>query len=565
MDRAIPSPVARTIQPPKLAPVPPFQLKDVSKRALDICGSLAGLLLLLPLFTIVAVRIRRHSPGPVFYRATRTGKDGKQFDMLKFRTMEQWHDPRRLAKVTAEDDPRVTPFGRRLRDAKINELPQLWNVLKGDMSLVGPRPEDPDIVASWSEEVRREVLSVKPGITSPASVLYRDEEALLSSQNWMQTYLKSILPTKLRLDQLYVRRRSFWLDLDVLCWTVLIVLPGVRSLIPQEDGLFFGPLARLGRRYLNWFTIDMLVTFLAVGVVGLVWRNFEVLNVGLPYALLVAGGFALLFSLMGWVLGVNRIAWSRALPGDALPIFVSATFAGAAALAVNQVLGPRLMLPPGMVVSASTVAFGGFIGLRYRRRLYKMLAASRGREAIRERVLIIGSGSTGEFVAWLLGNSPSAGGFRVVGYVDDDVSKQGVRFGGIKVVGRCADIGRLVERYDIGVLIFAIHNVGPQERQALIRHCSGSAARLVIVPDIASSLAAVIAERAAAKEGPSETLPPPPAEVPLPVARGISPVQAEMWLSDLEEMAQAGDLAGLGDRIRAIREGILAFGGGPAE
>jgi lipopolysaccharide/colanic/teichoic acid biosynthesis glycosyltransferase len=116
----------------------------------------------------------------------------------------------------------------------MNELPQLWNVLVGDMSLVGPRPEDPEIAKGWDPDVRAEVLSVRPGVTSPASVLYRNEETLLQTDQVMSTYLDSILPSKLRLDQLYVRHHSFWLDLDILLWTFLVLLPRLGGYTPPK-------------------------------------------------------------------------------------------------------------------------------------------------------------------------------------------------------------------------------------------------------------------------------------------------------------------------------------------
>ncbi len=151
------------------------------RRCMDIFLSLMGLIFLSPFFLFIAFLIKKDSPGPVFYRGPRVGKNGKIFKILKFRTM--YEDPQSYAglPVTARGDRRVTPFGRWLRDTKINELPQLWNVLVGDMSLVGPRPEDPELVKSWDPEVREQLLSVRPGVTSPASVLYRDEESLLQS------------------------------------------------------------------------------------------------------------------------------------------------------------------------------------------------------------------------------------------------------------------------------------------------------------------------------------------------------------------------------------------------
>src|SRR4030042_6338557 len=155
------------------------------------------------------------------------GRGGKPFKILKFRTMHERPASYTGLRITAQDDPRITSLGRWLRDSKLNELPQFWNVVKGDMSLVGPRPEDPDIAAQWSDDLRSEILSVRPGVTSPASVIYRNEERLLNGSQVMDTYLEDILPSKLRLDQLYVRHRSFWGDLDVLFWTALVLVPRI--------------------------------------------------------------------------------------------------------------------------------------------------------------------------------------------------------------------------------------------------------------------------------------------------------------------------------------------------
>ncbi|GAG83392.1 unnamed protein product, partial [marine sediment metagenome] len=189
---------------------------NLSKRFFDLIASTLGLLLLSPFFAIIAFQIRRDSPGPIFYRGVRAGHRGKTFQILKFRTMYERPESYQGPSITTSDDPRITPMGKFLRDTKLNELPQLWNVLKGDMSLVGPRPEDPEIAAEWSDEVRREVLSVRPGITSPASVLFPDEERQLPQGMLMQTYFKEVQPNKLRLHQLYVRYHTFWNDLDVL-------------------------------------------------------------------------------------------------------------------------------------------------------------------------------------------------------------------------------------------------------------------------------------------------------------------------------------------------------------
>ena len=164
-------------------------LGNLVKRAFDILIASLGLMLGAPFFIYVALRIKRDSVGPVFYRGARVGRGGKDFQILKFRTMYERPESYQGPRVTAQGDPRITPYGKWLRDTKLNELPQLWNVLKGEMSLVGPRPEDPHIVDGWPEDVRREVLSVRPGITSPASVIYRNEEGLLQNEQVMDLYV----------------------------------------------------------------------------------------------------------------------------------------------------------------------------------------------------------------------------------------------------------------------------------------------------------------------------------------------------------------------------------------
>ncbi len=564
MNRAMISSVPRATPRPSLSFG--IWLNDAVKRLVDACGALAGLIVLSPFFAIIAIYIRRHSPGPIFYRATRVGMQGRPFGMLKFCTMEQWHDARRLATVTAQDDPRVTPLGRRLRTSKINELPQLWNVLKGEMSLVGPRPEDPAIVAKWPESARREVLSVRPGVTSPASVLYRNEETLLSNGNVMKTYLQSVLPTKLRLDQLYVRNRSIWLDLDVLGWTVLVLLPKLRSVAPKEELLFLGPVARVGRRFVNWFIVDAIISLMAVSLAGLLWRHFLPLDIGWPAALATALAFAALFSLMGALLGLHRIAWSHALATDAFGLAVSATIAGSTALTISNLRGPAPLLPPGMIVLASVLAFAGFVAARYRSRLLKGLGANwvartGGALSARERVLIIGSGQTGQFVAWLLGNGSSVGMFHIVGYVDDDIYKQGMRYHGISVVGRRSDVCRLVEQHDVGIIIFAIHNIEPMDRKRVLALCGNTTARVVEVPDIVGTLNAVVAREV--KEGrhnPNAASQRTVSTAESVVAQDVPAAQAQVWLSGLEQAAKQGDLAAVGDQISRMREELAGLG-----
>lgn len=191
---------------------------DGVRRLLDVIISAMGLVLLSPLFLIISVWIKLDSPGPAFYRAQRVGKDGKLFRLYKFRSMVADAD-RRGPGITATGDARITRAGRFLRRTKLDELPQLINVLKGDMSLVGPRPEDPRYVALYTPEQRR-VLAVRPGITSAASLIYRHEEQLLAGEDWETVYRTKVLPDKLAIDLDYLAHRTLGSDLKLIFRTI---------------------------------------------------------------------------------------------------------------------------------------------------------------------------------------------------------------------------------------------------------------------------------------------------------------------------------------------------------
>lgn len=185
------------------------------KRGFDIVFSFVMLLVTLPVWMLIALIIKWSSPGPVFYIQHRVGRHGHLFYVYKFRTMYVNTDREGLLTTTTTE-ARITPIGRFLRKLKIDEWPQFLNVLKGDMSVVGPRPEVAYFVKFYNAE-QLKVLSVKPGITDYASIKYFDENALLAkSSNPEQTYLHSIMPDKLKLNLEYINSRSFFGDLKIL-------------------------------------------------------------------------------------------------------------------------------------------------------------------------------------------------------------------------------------------------------------------------------------------------------------------------------------------------------------
>ena len=263
----------------------------MSKRAFDIAVSILATLVISPLLAIIAIGVFIESRGSILFRATRVGKGGRLFNMYKFPTMIG-HRNDGGPRVTASDDPRIIRLGKLLRCTKLNELPQLFNVIKGEMSLVGPRPEDPEFVSHYSA-TEAEILSIRPGITSPASVIYYDEERLLSFTNAADSHIREIMPRKLRLD------------------------------VPEIDIMLFGPIQKLAKKYIlirmvlvqnsnqqppkkrYWMRLiinpktygnvivvalvrDRLdVRFAGIAPAGTIWRERMVLNVGVLHPFLL--------------------------------------------------------------------------------------------------------------------------------------------------------------------------------------------------------------------------------------------------------------------------------------
>jgi lipopolysaccharide/colanic/teichoic acid biosynthesis glycosyltransferase len=203
------------------------------KRLFDILASFVGLVVLGPVMLLLAVLVKLDSPGPVLYRAPRIGRRGRPFHMLKFRTMVADAD-RMGPAVTYDRDPRITRLGAILRGARMDELPQLINVLRGEMSLVGPRPEAPDYVAYYTPE-QRAVLRVRPGVTGLAQLTFRHEEEMLSRDSPEEDYVKVILPRKLSIDLNYIERQSLWLDIRILVSTILVMVAD-RLGLPTKTG-----------------------------------------------------------------------------------------------------------------------------------------------------------------------------------------------------------------------------------------------------------------------------------------------------------------------------------------
>jgi diguanylate cyclase (GGDEF)-like protein len=471
------------------------RLHGASKRLFDIVMSIIGIIILTPVWILISILIKKDSPGPILYRGPRAGRNGDPFKILKFRTMYERPESYAGPRVTANGDDRITPLGAWLRYTKINELPQLWNVLKGEMSLVGPRPEDVEIAKSWPEDARQEILSVRPGVTSPASILYHDEEKLLSKGNLMEEYFQSILPDKMRLDKLYVRYHSFFTDLDIIFWTIAVLIPRLANSKIPEGYLFAGPFSRLATRYFNWFIIDLFVSLIAVGVASLLWKPLNA-DAWITQSLLwLALLIAFLFSSINAFSGQNRVLWSRSTSEDGIGLLFSGFLTIVFVLVASKVnllahwIGfPAMQL--SMILFIGMVSQFGFVAARFRLRLVtatanRWLSLRQNQMTLGERVLIIGAGEGSQIASWLLKRRMFRTAFSIVGMVDDiDPTMHGLRIGGYWMLGGITDLPSIIEKHDIGVILSTIPATNPKLDEYIFDFCRAYSIRLVFLDDL---------------------------------------------------------------------------------
>jgi len=463
------------------------------KRGLDIVFAVTGLIVLSPVFLLIAISIKRDSPGPVFYQGKRMGRYQKLFYIQKFRTMSLDAAQTPGAPVTANGDPRITKIGKYLRDTKLNELPQLWNVLVGEMSFVGPRPEDYDIAITWPEALREELMSVRPGITSPASVIYRDEEQLLKGAGFMDDYLVKILPDKLRLDRHYIQNLNLLTDLDVLATTVITLLPRIRGRELDERMLFGGPFLMFFRRVVLWFLIDVGVIILSVGISGVVWRISTVINLGIPTFAILAVTIAIFISLINALLGLQQVSWDKASSAYMVDLALSVGITMIILWILNRVVITQPWIPFSMLWLIGITTYVGLVAVRYRDRLisslaYRWLLFRGSKASFAERILIVGAGQLGELASWLVERSAYSSMLGVVGFVDDDPHKRNLNLGGIKVLGPISSISAQVEKYDVSFIFLAITNCIDDEYERILNLCNATGARLVVLPDLVKTL-----------------------------------------------------------------------------
>lgn len=452
------------------------------KRLFDLIVSSLGLVLFSPIALILALAIKLDSRGPIFYRGERLGKDARVFRIFKFRTMVA--DARsRGGGITVRDDPRITRVGRFLRRSKLDELPQLINVWWGDMSLVGPRPEDPRYLQFYTPP-QRQVLSVRPGITSISALRFRNEADLLPPDQWESVYIETILPTKLSVELNYLGTRSFSQDLLILFATLFVVA--------NIDTRFDRWIESTGRleesvgRYISWIFIDIVLIVaayaLAIGI-----RSLNT-TLHLPLAFVEALLGVSIYIALNQLFHIYHRFWRYASAREAVTLFASIA-SGTIVISILASFLHERALPFGAIWLGGLLTFLFLTAARYRRHLYLggqqlmqdvlKFASSKG-----ARVLIVGAGDEGQLLAWQLQNRMQGKAYDLIGFVDDDRQKHGVRIHNAPVYGGRDKIPALVNELHIDLIILAIPAYEMHEPRELLALCRNTAAQIKVLPGL---------------------------------------------------------------------------------
>ncbi|MGA7732696.1 MAG: polysaccharide biosynthesis protein [Chloroflexia bacterium] len=451
------------------------------KRAFDIIGALLGLVLLSPLLLTAGMAIWLYDRGPALYRSLRVGKDGRAFRLFKFRTMVAGAD--KLGPgVTARGDTRITPVGRWLRGTKLDELPQLINVLVGDMSLVGPRPEDPRYVAHYTRR-QLPVLNARPGMTSAASLIYRHEEAMLAGPDWEAIYIKEIMPAKVAADLHYLSHRSFWSDLGLIVRTVVAMFDLDGKPMHSLNSLL------LGLRNRHFFLID-LVLFTALPFAALALRTDgdETLEQYWP-SLLVA---TLLFIVVKLAVFFRGGLYAKYWRYAGIDDMASLAMLGMLALIVQTALFLWVVQPAGWVRSDfprsvpiidGLLALGAVGAVRYSVRLADRSWQRRSGRPGGRRVLVAGAGKAGVMIVDELRRNPSLG-MVPVAFVDDNPRKQGASIRNLKVTGTCNEIGPIARELHARQVIIAMPTAPGEDIRRIVHICEQADLSAKTVPGV---------------------------------------------------------------------------------
>jgi len=446
------------------------------KRSIDFAIASVGLILLLPLFVLVAILIKLDTAGPVFYRQQRVGFGGRAFGIFKFRTMVPGAD-KMGSRLTVKHDPRVTRIGQILRWFKIDELPQLINVLIGDMSLIGPRPEDPHFVAFYTPEQRR-VLSVRPGIVGPSQILGRDElesypEGLKDTEAY---YIQHILPDKLARDLAYVNSRSFAGDMLLLG----------RGLWATLRGAIKAKFLWRRRHRIALFGLDGLVVMTACYLAFMIRLEFrfpaepEFLVLPLLITLVVRSVSLMYFGAYQGVLAYfglwDLIALTKA-------VSVSAVLSGGLTYFAGLQSFPRSVFVIDWAMSLFMLA-----GLRYGLRAQVRQGWRRSGQR-RQKAIVVGAGSGGEQIARTLLEDPLCP-YRPVGFIDETPERWGALIHGVRVLGGAAELPLAITANGVQTVFVCMSDLSDHGAREVLEVCEQAGVEYRVVPTLSDLLSA---------------------------------------------------------------------------
>lgn len=439
------------------------------KRAFDILFSIFGLIISAPIFAVVSALVRVDSKGPTFFLQQRVGKGGKTFRVIKFRTMVE-NASQVGAKLTARNDPRITVIGQILRWLKIDELPQLLNVLKGDMSVIGPRPEIPEIVDLYTEE-QREVLSVRPGMLGPSQIIGRNElEKYPDDVDVEPYYIEHILPEKLSTDLEYVKEATFLNDIKYL-------FHGVKETIVGSVKVKYLVESRTRILYLG---LDMLFGCCSYVIAYNLRFDWEIPPSEYLHLIHVLPLIVLLRPVVFIGFGLYQSLWKYIDVSDIVKVVKAASLS-----TVLVIFFAYLVTATGHPRSVFVIDWFLLVTIMSGFRLFYRFRLTNGtaKNGTSKNLLIVGAGDTGEsLVREILKNSDL--GYQPVGFIDDDHKKKGRSIHGLKILGRCYDLPQIVKLKNVDEVIVAISRVTSGEMNRIVGFCEKAGVKYRIVPSV---------------------------------------------------------------------------------
>ena len=445
----------------------------IAKHAVDFILVLVGVICLLPLFAITAVLIKWDSKGPVFFRQKRAGCDGKLFEIFKFRTMVDGAY-RMGSRLTVKRDPRITRSGRILRWSKIDELPQLFNVLRGEMSLIGPRPEDPHFVKFYTATQRR-VLTVRPGIVGPSQILGRDEvedypEGLRDTERY---YIEHILPAKLERDLEYVEHATFWSDMLLLARGMWITMRGAFRL----------KYLWRRRRRLALMSADLLLSVGSYVLACLIrfdwdWPSAEYTWQVMAIIMLVRTPLLLYFGAYQGLVEYFGL-W------DLVAIFKAVSVGSVAIAGFTYFVGLQSHPRSVFVVDWVLLLFM-LSGTRYLLRSRARWNVRRDAHA-RRKAIIVGAGSGGEQISRALIEDPSSA-YQPVGFIDEVQERWGSSIHGVKVLGGTAELRLALSANNVQVVFVCLSDLAVATAHEVAEICAGADVDCRLLPALSDLL-----------------------------------------------------------------------------